>query len=206
MNPILLENFFTPKELSDLRKYIYERLYHLPVTNKSQQEVVGDGDYYKAPALISEQMGRVNMYFPLYEVPEVFDKVEKFMKNLDPELKYFYATFARYNLVYGEPNLGPHMDSNFESITTLDVQINANTNWNMNIEGTEYHIENNSALIFKPAEVVHWRPRKTFKDGQFVEIVLIDYINLDKKLEMPEEKRRELAEPWFKVYDSSQIL
>jgi hypothetical protein len=108
------------------------------------------------------------------------------------ELILLEYNFARYEKVldsFGKiistPLLYPHTDEGFnESRLTLDYQIRSNTSWDIcvsaNDKETSYTLEDNQALIFSGTHQVHWRPKKTFKDTDFIELMFFNFSPIKK--------------------------
>ncbi len=99
-------------------------------------------------------------------------------KNYNKSLKLYAVAFGKYSKEFGKPGLGPHIDE-VPSQFTLDYQLDGNTSWPLNIEGKEYLLSNNSAVIFEGESVLHWRPKKDFKDGEFLDMVWFQFIDKD---------------------------
>jgi hypothetical protein len=91
-------------------------------------------------------------------------------------LKLYAVAFGRYSKEYGVPKLGPHIDE-VPSQFTLDYQLDGNIDWPLNIEGSEYMLNNNSALIFEGEVVLHWRPHREFKDNEFLDMMWFQFID-----------------------------
>lgn len=80
--------------------------------------------------------------------------------------------FARYSNEYGYlPKLYPHFDDMFSiHKLTLDVQIKANTEWPIVVEGKSFTLNDNQGLIFSGTDQIHWREEKTLKDGEYLDM------------------------------------
>jgi len=89
-------------------------------------------------------------------------------------LKIYAVAFGRYSKEFGIPKLGPHMDE-VPSQFTLDYQLDGNISWPLNIEGKEYVLENNDALVFEGENVLHWRPKREFNDGEFLDLMWFQF-------------------------------
>jgi hypothetical protein len=81
-------------------------------------------------------------------------------------------SFARYSLKYGTPCLHPHSDTNFKQARlTFDVQLGGNINWPILVENKEYLLKNNDAIVFSGTHEVHWRDKKTFAKGEYLDMI-----------------------------------
>jgi len=85
-------------------------------------------------------------------------------------------SFTRYSLDYGIPELPPHVDTSFKQPRlTFDVQLKGNTSWPIIIEDDKYVLKNNEALIFSGTHQVHWRERKKFNLGEYIDMLLCQF-------------------------------
>jgi hypothetical protein len=94
--------------------------------------------------------------------------------------------FARYENKVGDdgktyvPILFPHTDEVFgEPRFTFDYQIRSNTTWDITVDNWEkvigYQLTDNSAITFSGTHQIHWRPKKNFLDGEFIEMIFLHY-------------------------------
>jgi hypothetical protein len=97
---------------------------------------------------------------------------EKTNKNM----KIYGVAFGRYSKDFGSPKLPQHVDE-VPSQFTLDYQLDGNVDWPVNIEGVNYHSNNNSCLIFQGDSVLHWRPKRDFVDGEFLDLMWFQFID-----------------------------
>ena len=79
-----------------------------------------------------------------------------------------------YSSKYGQPNLNPHFDGDFTDYI-IDVQLSSNTNWSLGVDLNVYDMADNSGVFFHPNKNVHWRPRKEFKDGEYVQVIFFRF-------------------------------
>lgn len=93
-------------------------------------------------------------------------------------LKLHAVAFGRYSKEFGIPKLGPHIDE-VPSQFTLDYQLDGNISWPLNIEGKEYVLKNNNAVVFEGEVVLHWRPEREFKDGEFLDLMWFQFLDND---------------------------
>jgi hypothetical protein len=84
-----------------------------------------------------------------------------------------------YSNKYGIPDLPPHFDGDTTEII-VDYQLDSNTTWELGINKEVVSLENNSALVFNPNTNAHWRPRKSFNEGEYVRMVFFRFRNLEK--------------------------
>ena len=126
------------------------------------------------------RLGR--MKAELDKVPsEIKNKLEKLASDLSgKKLKFSYALYIIYNKENGLPNLPPHIDADTNDLI-FDYQIRSNTDWDLGLETKIYPVKDNSALIFNPNEVIHWRPYKTFEEGETVEMILFRLFDVNNR-------------------------
>ncbi len=82
--------------------------------------------------------------------------------------------FVDYEAKYGQPNLPPHYDGDTNDLI-IDYQYKSNTTWGLGVDKEVFEMEDNEAIIFNPNEYPHWRPHKTFKEGEFVTMIFFRF-------------------------------
>lgn len=131
--------------------------------------------------------------------------------NYGKPLKLYAVAFGRYSKEFGFPGLGPHIDE-VPSQFTLDYQLDGNISWALNVEGNEYLLKNNNALIFEGEAVLHWRPKKEFKDDEFLDMMWFQFIDdnhwsykYDLRPDYSNFKKilLEKQDKWRKIYNES---
>jgi hypothetical protein len=88
-----------------------------------------------------------------------------------------HIAYVEYSNQYGQPNLPPHFDASSSDLM-IDFQIESNTSWDLGINTSVHLMEDNSLLMFNPNENIHWRPHKTFNDGEYVRMIFIRFANV----------------------------
>jgi len=102
---------------------------------------------------------------------DIKEKIAKKCSDLlSVDLTFTSAIYAEYSNLYGNPNLPPHFDGDSNNLV-VDYQLKANTSWDLGIDLKCYPLQDNSALIFNANECIHWRPHKSFKDGEYVKMM-----------------------------------
>lgn len=157
--PLYLPNLFTEQELLTLT----DTLDNLP-----------DRDVYAY-----NQLGRVHLENGLLP-PSIELKLNNLIKELFPDLELEVMNpplCVEYSNKYGIPQLRPHYDGDFTDYI-IDFQLNSspNTYWPLGIDTTLYTLEDNSAVLFHPNKNVHWRPRKTFKDDEYIRVMFFRFV------------------------------
>jgi hypothetical protein len=165
-----VSNIFSYKELNDLYKDIYIEI---------------DKDYFT-----QSHLGRLYsiLYWKKNKI-ENNDSVDfKIKSNLsDKILEYAQQcsdvllqlesiSFTRYSSEYGFPELPPHVDTSFKQPRlTFDIQLDGNIEWPIIIEGNKYVLKNNEALVFSGTHQVHWREKKIFNKGEYIDMLLCQF-------------------------------
>jgi len=128
----------------------------------------------------------------------------------DVKLELESISFTRYSLDYGNPQLSPHVDTNFKQPRlTFDVQLKSNTSWPIVVENTKYVLNNNEALIFSGTHQVHWREKKCFNKGEHVDMLLCQFSEKTEKnnlLSLDFIKKRDIKQKTLKLkYDKGLV-
>ena len=90
------------------------------------------------------------------------------------------TTYVEYSSSFGVPNLPPHFDGD-ETDLMINYQFLSNTSWPIGIDKNTYIVEDNSAIVFNPNKSIHWRPKKIFKDDEFVKMIFFRFVDLKNK-------------------------
>lgn len=95
--------------------------------------------------------------------------------------------FSRYEKITSScgkytfnPLLFPHTDEAFHGPRfTLDYQIRSNVDWDIVVDNWEeektFLIKDNQALTFSGTHQVHWRPKREFIPGEFLEAIFMHF-------------------------------
>jgi hypothetical protein len=114
----------------------------------------------------------------LYTIPlpnEMKDAIQERVESLvGRKLDRIGEVFAEYSSKYGQPNLPPHFDGDTNSLI-VDYQYKGNTSWGLGVDATVFEMEDNKAIIFNPNEYPHWRPHKTFKEGEVITMIFFRF-------------------------------
>ena len=113
------------------------------------------------------------------------EKLDKVCLPLYPEpLRLCSYNYIKYDRTYSKgkisPILPPHIDAD-DNTVTFNIQLGTNIEegWDVVVSGKSYPMKNNQALIFSAVNQVHWRPKRKFKDGEYLEILSLDYSPID---------------------------
>jgi hypothetical protein len=128
------------------------------------------------------------------------------------KLKLEEYNFSRYEKITSScgkyifnPLLFPHTDEAFMSDRfTLDYQVRSNVSWPITVDNWEteidYTLKDNEALTFSGTHQVHWRPKKDFIEGEFLELIFMHFAPLDKK-ELSKEHINEMRKRGSEAYE-----
>jgi len=108
------------------------------------------------------------------EAEDIFLSIENAVKivyNLD--IKASAVQFARYTIESGnQPWLPPHYDKVFKKpMLTVDIQIGGNIKWPICVDGKEYILQDNQALVFSGTHQIHWRPKIQLEKDQYLDMI-----------------------------------
>lgn len=136
---------------------------------------------------IHNELGRIQ-FGGISNIDRINNKILNIVNELSPiKLSMRHVMAVEYNGKYGQPVLPPHFDHDTNDLV-VDFQLSANTSWDLGVDTKNYEMLDNSALIFNANEHIHWRPHKTFKEGEYVRMVFwrfydesnpVDYSHLD---------------------------
>ena len=110
-----------------------------------------------------------------FRMPQAInDKIVKMCKALSgyDNLELEAYQFARYtDNDTTKPNLVPHWDSFETPRFTFDIQLRSNTDWTLFVEDKEFVLKDNQALTFSGTHQIHWREKKQFLEGEFMDMI-----------------------------------
>jgi len=151
MKPTKISNIFSQEELDNL----------LLTTEQSEKT-------------IDDFLGRQRSLF-LDSSKYPLDKLESISyQAYGSSLVLNDITYVEYNGKFGTPMLPPHFDGDFSELI-INFQLSTNTVWQIGVDLELFTLEDNSAVLFHPNETAHWRPHKTFNDGEYVKMIFFRY-------------------------------
>lgn len=181
--PFYVPDFFTDEELVRLKEIIYKNRDELPPIILGDNEQADEINWSRYRPKHIRPMSRVLVEFDLPK--DLEEKMDAVCLPLYPEpLKLCSYNYIKYDRVYSNgkisPILPPHIDAD-DNIVTFNIQLGTNLKdgWDVIVSGKSYPMKDNQALIFSAVNQVHWRPKKRFADGDYLEILSLDYSPLD---------------------------
>lgn len=182
--PIYVEKPFTDSQVASLRSLI-EANRKLMDNDPGYHSLPGEQEQYYGssrfhPKLITH-MSRLLIEFDC--PPEIEEVMDSYCKPIykDP-VRLTHYNYIDYDMKYGNgksaPSLPPHLDSD-ENLITFNYMIGGNVDdWTLWVEDKPYDLKLGDAIIFSAVNQVHWRSKRKWKPGEFVEIVSFDYCPL----------------------------
>jgi hypothetical protein len=131
------------------------------------------------------------------EIEDRITSVAQSMVGDGVVLDYDYS-FARYSPKFGYAcKLFPHYDTRDSQRITFDIQLKASEPWGVVVEGNQFNLNDNEALIFAGTQQIHWRENKQIKPDAEIDMIFCHLIYkegrpldenqkviLDKRVEM----------------------
>jgi hypothetical protein len=157
-----INNVFSDEEIIKIKEVIQSPI------NSKLDETLGR----KTVQLQSNDFGR--------ELNKKLIKIAKEYSSAD--LLLLGCSYVEYASKYGSPNLPPHFDGDASSLI-INYQLESSTSWDIGLNKETYEMQDNSALVFDPNKSIHWRPIKTFNQGEFVSMVFFRFFDKDNPKE-----------------------
>lgn len=185
--PFYVDNLFSDDQIANLRD----------IFNKNKQIepfVIGDrieDGYIRNSAFMSryqpkiaKSMSRMLLEFDMpRDCEDILDKIAK--PIYDGDIALCHYNYIDYNLKYGygdnNPSLPPHLDAD-ENLVTINYCLDSNIEWDLYVtdltdpmKHQRYTLVPGQAIVFSAVNQIHWRPKRVFKEGEFCEIISMDY-------------------------------
>ena len=181
MNSIIMDNIFSKEEIDQLYAAINEQLSsreHVEWVD----EIHGKYTYVDTIVKIQEQLGRSTcsgIKLPDNIINKVYSLVNKEESTNEYVLMNDTVTYGEYNPKFGTPDLAPHYDGGKASLI-LDYQLESTVDWAIGVDDELHIIKDNSALLLRPLDYSHYRPKRVWNDGEYVKMLYFD-LRLDTK-------------------------
>jgi hypothetical protein len=175
--PIYLESPLSDEDISQLREIIeFHRNGNITKSGDNSFRGVAHFD----PRIMTN-LSRMVIEFSFPEnIEKKIDSVIKPLYSEDIRLSHF--SYLDYNIKYGDgkffPSLPPHIDA-ANTLITFNYMLGGNIDWEIFVEDRPYSLKVGDALVFSAVNQVHWRPKRKWKEGEYVEILTINYSPLD---------------------------
>jgi len=136
---------------------------------------------------VSEHTGYFSsfIFYPENIQKELFAIVDKYAEDEGVDFKStsLQTHIGKYTLDTGfKPKLTPHTDYGleFHSIT-ISVLLKNNIEWPIGVNLDSWLLNPGDAVIFSGTTQIHWRPAIDFKEGDFVESLIIQVTDQRQK-------------------------
>jgi len=175
--PFYVDDLLSEEQVQSLNSIFDELLAREPEYYRmpGDQEEYRGKDWYDPKRVV--HMSRQMLEF---ECPEDIEKtLDEVVKPVYPEeIKLAHYSYIDYDLRHGEgryaPSLPPHID-NSEDIVTFNYMLDGNIDWELYINDVPYTLRKGQALVFSALNMPHFRPKRKWKEGEFVKILSFDY-------------------------------
>lgn len=168
MENIIFNNLFTREECEELINMVHsemERRPHVPILHDENGSLINQDDV----VMIDKDNGR--LMAEILPTPEhIIEKLKTTIREQYGECEYLSTVYAEYSSATSNPKLNGHFDSKNDT-TLIDYQLNANTVWPITIDGKNYELTDNQAVLLRPFKQFHGRPEKIFKPEEFVKML-----------------------------------
>jgi len=165
----ILKDIFSDEEIKNIKDTIFNQSSKKEVINLEEPNGIDDNTNK-----IYGLMGRLDVE-KLHFDKIIIEKIEKTLSDLYPNKKFYIGNkdiiSSTYSGLYGKPGLSEHKDGGFPLKIIVDYQLDSNTSWNIKVDGEQYEIGNNDALVFDPVVSSHSRPQKDFNLNDYVTMI-----------------------------------
>ena len=185
--PFYVDNLFSNEDIEQLRGLIEDsrKIEPLVIGDRVEDGYIRESDFRsRYQPKIARNMSRALIEFDMPKNLE--DKLDAVAKPLHKDdLALCHYNYIDYNLKYGygdnSPALPPHLDAD-ENLVTVNYCLDTNIEWDLYVSDqdnssnfTKYSLGPGQTIIFSAVNQIHWRPKRKFKDGEFCEIISMDY-------------------------------
>lgn len=190
--PFLIEDLFTDEEDEKIKSLInYNINNYQPLVQGGNEKLNDTTDPSKYKPKYVKPMSRLLVEFDLPE--ESKEKLDNIAKPLYKErVELAHYTFIDYDRKFSDnkfdPILPPHLDGD-ENLVTINYCLDGNIDWDLYIGDIDdphsysrYELKKGQAIVFSAINQIHWRPRKKFKEGDFLQIITFDYCAMNHYL------------------------
>lgn len=168
MENIIFNNLFTREECEELIQMVESEMTkrpHVDIMHDENGSLINQDDV----VMIDRENGR--LMAEILPTPEhIIEKLKTIIREQYGECEYISTVYAEYSSNTGNPKLNGHFDSKNDT-TLIDYQLNANTKWPITIDGKNYELVDNQAVLLRPLKQFHGRPQKNFQKYEFVKML-----------------------------------
>lgn len=168
-SPKIVDNVFSDEQL----KFIFNEV-----------------DNYPKEKIRIQKWGGQGVYDEIILTKDIRDRIEFLVnQNVDDEMILVEASVVRYSPEHGyEVKLFPHFDTRPSQRMVFDIQLKSNIDWGIIVEGTQFNLQDNQALIFSGTEQIHWRENKKIPANSVIDMIFC-WLKYKNDRPMTEEQR-----------------
>lgn len=185
--PFYIDNLFSEEQVLKLKTIIEEnrKLEPYIIGDTIKDGIIRNSEFKsKYQPKIPKNMSRMLIEFDMPQ--DCHEKLDSIAKPLYKEnIELCHWNYIDYNIKYGygdnSPALPPHLDAD-ENLVTVNYCMDTNiewdlylSNWNDTNNFTKYSLGPGQTIVFSAVNQIHWRPKRKFKNGEFCEIISMDY-------------------------------
>lgn len=167
-----LDKFPEYKKLRTSQDYVSDQDF-VPIVinnifnNEENKSILSSIESFPLDKIRVQKWGGQGILDDIKITDEIKNKIESIAtKHIGEEMTLENFSIARYSPEYGyEVKLFPHYDTRPVEMFVLDIQLKTNEDWGIIVEGKQYNINDNDALLFSGTQQMHWRERKTLLKG-----------------------------------------
>lgn len=179
--PLYLEKPLAPWDVTKLNGILD---WHKSLQRTSSKVVPGHKEIVDNDVRVPRQMIELSRQVIDFIMPkEIEAKIDAIIKPMyKHEIKLSHYNYLDYNLEYGNgeyvPALQPHIDAS-NALITFNYMLDGNIDWEVCVDEENYKLRPGDAIVFSAVNHVHWRPKRKWKDGEFVKIISLNYSPAD---------------------------
>ena len=185
--PFYIENLFTDDQIENLRNIIEtnRQLEPYVIGDTIQDGIIRQSEFRsRFQPKIPRNMSRMLIEFDMpKDCEDILNNIAKPLYK--EEIALCHWNYIDYNLKYGygnnSPALPPHLDAD-ENLITINYCMDTNIEWDLYISNwddtehfTKYSLVPGQTIVFSAVNQIHWRPKRKFQEGDFCEIISMDY-------------------------------
>jgi hypothetical protein len=210
---VIVENFFTDDQIKRLydiventtyttfQQYLSYISWHIQLPQDIIDEVTKT-----AESIVGEGLVLSEYNFSRYQKIKMSEDIlEKNLILAEYDVLKDQSIVSNDKKILFNPLLYPHIDEAFAGKRfTVDVQLKSNVSWDIVVDNWKseqlFNLKDNQALTFSGTHQVHWRPKKDFKDEEFLEALFLHFVPKYDNFKSEEEKKEILSRRDYK-YD-----
>ena len=179
--PVYLEKPLSDSEIAELRHILN---WHKSLQPTNTRKVPGHEEIVDMDVRVPRKMIELSRQVIDFIMPKhIEQKIDNIIKPMHKkEIALSHYKYLHYNLSYGDnsfvPSLQPHIDAS-NALLTFNYMIGGNIDWEVCVTDRCYKLNPGDAIVFSAVNQVHWRPKRNWKPGEYVEIITLNYSPLD---------------------------